>query len=175
MGWCFILNIHTGLDAKGWMPCEWIKRTTGREGRDTMFKTRSFVNVAACVRFRFHLGARFSEKYHVSHLPISGHCLCPWARHLTLNCFTWLRWKWVPVRTEMAMCMISVKLKWQTNEQVQWPGGKNVKVGWNTWYQTINLHLNLFFTADNRCTSCERPLIGQWSAKNICKEYIDGR
>ena len=33
--------------------------------------------------------------------------LCPWARHLTLKCFTWLRWKWVLSRTEMEMCMIS--------------------------------------------------------------------
>ena len=33
--------------------------------------------------------------------------LCPWARNLTLKSFTLLRWKWVPGRTEMAMCMIS--------------------------------------------------------------------
>ena len=33
--------------------------------------------------------------------------LCLWARHFTLKCFTWLKWKWVPGRTEMAMCMIS--------------------------------------------------------------------
>ena len=33
--------------------------------------------------------------------------LCPWARHFTLKCFTWLRRKWVPGRTEMAMCTIS--------------------------------------------------------------------
>ena len=33
--------------------------------------------------------------------------LCPWARHFTLKCFTWLRWKWVPGRTAMAMCTIS--------------------------------------------------------------------
>ena len=32
---------------------------------------------------------------------------CPWARHFTLKCFTWLRWQWVPGRTEIAMCAIS--------------------------------------------------------------------
>ena len=31
----------------------------------------------------------------------------PRARHFTLKCFTWLKWKWVPGRTEMAMCTIS--------------------------------------------------------------------
>ena len=40
-------------------------------------------------------------------------------------------------------CMLSVGLRWHTNEQVQWPRGKNVKVGWITWYQIINLHLYL--------------------------------
>ena len=34
--------------------------------------------------------------------------LCPWARHFTLKCFIWLRWKWVPGRTEMKMCTISL-------------------------------------------------------------------
>ena len=35
--------------------------------------------------------------------------LCPWTRHFTLKCYTWLRWKRVglPGRTEMAMYMIS--------------------------------------------------------------------
>ena len=33
--------------------------------------------------------------------------LCPWAWHFTLKCFTWLRWKWVHGRTEMAMCTMS--------------------------------------------------------------------
>ena len=33
--------------------------------------------------------------------------LCHWAMYLTPQCFTWLRQKWVPGRTEMAMCMIS--------------------------------------------------------------------
>ena len=32
--------------------------------------------------------------------------LRPRARHFILKCFTWLRWKWVPGRTEMAMCTI---------------------------------------------------------------------
>ena len=46
-----------------------------------------------------------------------------------------LRWKWVPGRTEMAMCMLSsmrrngwndcmlsVELRWHTNKKVQWQG-----------------------------------------------------
>ena len=33
--------------------------------------------------------------------------LYPWARHLTLKYFTWLGLKWVPGRTDMAMCMIT--------------------------------------------------------------------
>ena len=41
--------------------------------------------------------------------------------------------------------MLSVGSRWHTNEQVQWPGATNVKVGWNTWYQTINLHLYFFY------------------------------
>ena len=32
--------------------------------------------------------------------------LCRWARHFTLTCFTWLRCKWVPDRTEMAMYIV---------------------------------------------------------------------
>ena len=33
--------------------------------------------------------------------------VCYWARHFTLKFFTWLRWEWVPGRTEMVMCTIS--------------------------------------------------------------------
>ena len=61
------------------------------------------------MRFRISLGAGFSEKYHVSpsqYWDIVS-MLCPWARHLTLTCFTSLRVKSVPGRTEMTMCMIS--------------------------------------------------------------------
>ena len=47
------------------------------------------------VQFRTHLGAGFTEKYHVSPLS-SQHAqsldivsmLCPWASHFTLRCFT---------------------------------------------------------------------------------------
>ena len=60
--------------------------------------------------------------------------LCPWTRHFILKYFTWLRWKWVSGRTEMFNapkrlwdCMLSVEMRWHTNEQVQWPGGKNVQ------------------------------------------------
>ena len=68
-------------------------------------------------------------------------------------------------------CMLSMELKWHTNEQVQWPGGKNVKVGWNTWYQTINmflLHLHitgkqllLFVIVNSRCWSNVGLMLGQ--------------
>ena len=34
-------------------------------------------------------------------------CLCLWARHFSLTCFTWLRCKWVPGIPDMAMCTIS--------------------------------------------------------------------
>ena len=76
--------------------------------------------------------------------------LCPWARYLTLKCFTGLRWKWVPGRTQMAMCMISsmrrngcrtVCSSWSWNGTRKWRRGKHVKIGWNTWYHIIKLHL----------------------------------
>ena len=57
--------------------------------------------------------------------------VCPWARHFTLKCFTWLRWKWVPCRQRWQFnapkrlqdCMLPGELKWHMNEQVQWPEG----------------------------------------------------
>ena len=81
--------------------------------------------------------------------------LCPCARHFTLKCLTWLRWKWVPGRTGMVMCtidklnapkwlqdcMLSVDLKLHTNEQFQWPDGKmwSRQMNLQTWYQAIKL------------------------------------
>ena len=86
------------------------------------------------VRFRIPLGAEFSEKYHVSPLSILGHCydvvsLCKPLHsqmlHLTqVKISTW----WdrdgnvydkfnAPKRLQD--CMLSVELKWLTNEQVQ--------------------------------------------------------
>ena len=50
------------------------------------------------VQFRIPLGVGFSEEYHVfssQYWDIIS-MLCPWARHFTLTCFTWLRCKWVP-------------------------------------------------------------------------------
>ena len=41
-------------------------------------------------------------------------------------------------------------------EQVQWPGGKNVKVGWDIWYQTINLYL-LYFLMSTRISYMNLP------------------
>ena len=61
------------------------------------------------VRFWIPLGACFQRN--IMFLPSQSrdivNMLCLWARHFILKCFTWLRWKWVPGRTEMAMCTIS--------------------------------------------------------------------
>ena len=53
--------------------------------------------------------------------------------------------------------MLSVELRWHTNEQVQWPGGKlqSRVIGLQTWYQTISLHIYL-----HRCVS--RVLLITW-------------
>ena len=68
--------------------------------------------------------------------------LCHWARHSTLNCFIWLKWNRVSGRTEMAMCtrwlqncILSLGLKWHTDEQVQWPGSRMQSrlMGLQTW------------------------------------------
>ena len=50
--------------------------------------------------------------------------VCPWATHFILKCFTWLRWKWVPGRTEMAMCTIS-SMRWNGCRTVCSPGSWN--------------------------------------------------
>ena len=42
-------------------------------------------------------------------------------------------------------CFDVVSLRWHSDEQVRWPAGKNVKIGWKIWYQTINLHFYPFF------------------------------
>ena len=54
-------------------------------------------------------------------------------------------------------CMLSVELRWHTNEQAQWPGGKlqSRVIGLQTWYQTISLHIYL-----HRCVS--RVLLITW-------------
>ena len=49
------------------------------------------------VGFRTQLGAGFSEKYHVSPLPILRlcfHVVSSGNVHFTLKCFTWLSWHW---------------------------------------------------------------------------------
>ena len=91
------------------------------------------------VWFRIPLGAGLSDKYHISPLSILRHYfdVVSLAKHFTIIlCFNWLRCKWVPGRTEMAMCATSSYgrngckccifkkrgLKWYMNEQVLWPG-----------------------------------------------------
>ena len=82
-----------------------------RERHSAMIRAWSLSMSLPAVQFRILFGAGFSKKYHVSPLSILGHCFdvvsLGKARHSTLKCFTWLKWKWVPVRKEMAMCMIS--------------------------------------------------------------------
>ena len=76
-------------------------------------RAQNFVNVAACRDVSNRAWCRiFREISCFSPLNISTlfRCcamLCSWARHLTLKCFTWLRWKWVHDRTAIIMCMIS--------------------------------------------------------------------
>ena len=81
--------------------------TSFREGRGAIVRGWSSANVAAYRAFSSPSWCRISEKYNVSHLSILGNCLCPCARQFTIKCFTWLRCKWVPDRTEIAMCTIS--------------------------------------------------------------------
>ena len=70
----------------------------------------------------------------------------------------------VKMRTDMAMCMISsmrrngcttvymlsVELRCHTNEQLKWPGGKNVKIGWNTWYHSHQSYYSIVFTGHSQ-------------------------
>ena len=71
-------------------------------------RARRFADVAACRAVSNPAWCRiFREISWVSLLNIGTllRCwMCPWARPFTLKCFTWLRWKWVSGRTEMAMC-----------------------------------------------------------------------
>ena len=58
------------------------------------------------VQFWTPLGAEFLRNIIVFQYLDFVSLLCRWARHFTLTCFTWLRCKWVPDRTEMAMCIV---------------------------------------------------------------------
>ena len=58
------------------------------------------------VRFRTSLGAGFSCFSPSQYWDIISMSF-PLARHFTLECFTWLRGKWVLRRPEMVMCTIS--------------------------------------------------------------------
>ena len=74
-------------------------------GHDAMVRECRFA-----VRFQTSLGAGYimflsSQSWDIVAM------LCPWAKHFTLKWFTWLRWKWVPGRTEMAICTISSMFK----------------------------------------------------------------
>ena len=58
--------------------------------------------------FQYSLvAADYKEKYHVFKLVLLLQFFCAWARHFTSMCFTSLRCKWIPGRTEMTMCTIS--------------------------------------------------------------------
>ena len=70
--------------------------------------TASSSPLKPAMRFRIPLGAGgFSEKYHVSPLSILWYCFDG-----VFNAPKWLQ-----------DCMLSLTLRWHTNEQVQWPGG----------------------------------------------------
>ena len=120
----------------------------------------SFVSVAACGAASNPTWCRiFREISFVSPLNNATlfRCCCPWARHLTLKCFTSIRWKWVPGRTEMTMCIISsmrrngcrtyalrgVEMAQEWFKQVQWLGVK-CKMWWNIWYQSETINQNLY-------------------------------
>ena len=81
------------------------------------------------MRFLILLGAVFSEKYHVSPLSILWHCF-----DVVFNAPKCLQ-----------DCMLSVGLRWHTNEQVQWPGDKNVMKYMTSDYKPAPL---LLFTFD---------------------------
>ena len=77
-------------------------------GHGAMVRAWRSVDVAACRAVSNPACCRiFREISCFSPLNLGTLSRCPWARHFTLKCFTWLRWKWVPGRTEMAMCTIS--------------------------------------------------------------------
>ena len=79
------------------------------EGRCAMVSVWGFVNVAACravsnpawCRIFKEMSCFTSQYWDIVSM------LCPGARHLTLKFFTLHRWKLVPVRTQMAMWMVS--------------------------------------------------------------------
>ena len=118
-----------------------------REGRGAMVRAWRFVAVAACRAVSrpawcgiFREMSCFSPLNLGDFVSLLWPMLYPWARHLTLNCFTWLRWKWVvPGRTGMTMCTISsmrrnscrtVYSPWSWNDTRPVTRGVKCKVGW---------------------------------------------
>ena len=65
-------------------------------GRELMVRAWNFAIAAACHAGSNPAWGKFIETQHIS--PSQSwdivSMLCPWARHFTLKCFTWLRWKW---------------------------------------------------------------------------------
>ena len=132
-----------------------------REGHGAMFRAWRSGDVAACRVVSNPAWCRiFREISCFSPLNLGTllRMLCPWARHFTLKCFTWLRWEWVPGRTEMAMCTISsmrrngcrtVCSPWSWNgTRMNRSSDQGVRcrmIGLQTWYHTMNLHLYLFY------------------------------
>ena len=96
----WLLALYGGIG----LPSQW-------RGRDVIqWLERGDLSMSLpAVRFRIPLDAGFSEKYHVFPLSMLGHFpdVVSLSRHYTSKYFTWLRWKWVAGRTELAMCMIS--------------------------------------------------------------------
>ena len=70
------------------------------------------------VGFRTQLGAGFSEKYHVSPLPILRlcfHVVSSGNVHFTLKCFTWLSWHWPYVGSMSDQC----RRRWPNIEPIE--------------------------------------------------------
>ena len=88
-----------------------------------------------------------------------GHCFDAVSLGKALNpqMLHWTQVEMSPGRTEMTLCMISsmhrngcrtvcFSRSWNGIRMNKWQGDTNVKVGWKSWYQTINLHHFYLYT-----------------------------
>ena len=106
---CFLVrdtNIHKEMldTARNPDPPQ-IKRGTWRNGLSA--------DLSQCNYLPCGLDTRFVQDFqrNIMFFPLNigtlFSMLCPLERHFILACFTWLKCKWVPGRTEKAMCAIS--------------------------------------------------------------------
>ena len=101
---------------------------TYREGHGAMIRTWRFADVAACRVVSNPAWCRIFREISCFPLSILGHCsymyVVSFGKALHPQCFTWLRWKWIPSTTEMAMCMIS-SMRWNSCKTVYSPWSRN--------------------------------------------------